>query len=188
MPACSMPAARKSVIGHSNTTICSQSQRALPPNSMQVKHLACAAVESLAACSCPAPPPCFVTVSRNSYQSLADPMPSPWYRNGQSCRKRQACDTLPVLHLCNPLESLGSCWAQELRAANAELNAQLAQLRRDADGAEAAAADIESEAKQRLQDERAATDAARQQAADAARERTEADEAHHARIRDLQKR
>jgi hypothetical protein len=77
---------------------------------------------------------------------------------------------------------------QELRAANTELKAQLARLQRDAGISQTAARDEVTEARQQLGDERAAADAARRQAAEAARERQEADEAHHARIRDLQKR
>jgi hypothetical protein len=77
---------------------------------------------------------------------------------------------------------------QELRAANAELRGQLAALQRDANVSRATSRDEVAEAKQRLGDERTAADAARRQAAGVAREKQEADEAHHARIRDVQKR
>ena len=77
---------------------------------------------------------------------------------------------------------------QELRAANAELKTQLAWLQRDASVAQTAARDEVAEARQQLGEEHAAADAARQQAAEAARGRQEADEAHHARIHNLQKR
>ena len=77
---------------------------------------------------------------------------------------------------------------QELGAANTELKGQLAQLQQDASVLQIAAKDEVAEARQQLDDERAAADAARRQAAEAARGRQEADEAHHARIHDLQKR
>lgn len=124
-----------------------------------------------------------------------------WHLSGQAGKSsccpapRACCQSALVSFIaaycagpCIRGSSLKICAMQELRAANAELKAQLARLQRDSSISQTAARDEVAEARQQLGDERAAADSARRQAAEAARGRQEADEAHHARIHDLQKR